>query len=113
MEAANSSNPMMDVASIPGDYGPPRREDEGWIRMRLGFLEEQVGFHPRDARLLRRLASSYTALYSVISPGGEPRLLRPDLSASMVSDPRECCDPEFLADADDVTAAPVFSGSRM
>src|SRR4051794_22899458 len=59
MEAANSSNPVIDAASIPGDYGPPRRDEEAWIRLRLGFLEEQVAVHPRDGRLLRRLALNY------------------------------------------------------
>jgi tetratricopeptide (TPR) repeat protein len=89
MEAANSPNPMLDVASIPGDYGPSRREDEGWIRMRLGFLEEQVGFHPRDARLLRRLASSYAALYAVMSPRGQAQMIHPEWGVAGISDPRE------------------------
>jgi len=89
MEAANSSNPVIDVASIPGDYGPPRRDEEAWIRLRLGFLEEQVAVHPRDGRLLRRLALNYVALYTVMSPGGEPRLMRPEGGGVIITDPRE------------------------
>lgn len=89
MEAANSSNPVIDVASIPGDYGPLRRDEEAWIRLRLGFLEDQVLARPRDGRLLRRLATNYVALYTVMNPRGEPRLMRPEGGGVITTDPRE------------------------
>src|SRR5262249_40871240 len=64
-------------------------DEEAWIRLRLGFLEEQVGAHPRDGRLLRRLASNYVSLYTVMSPGGVPRLMRPEGGGVIITDPRE------------------------
>jgi hypothetical protein len=89
MEAANSPNPMVDVANVPGDYGPPRTDDEAWVRLRLGFLEEQAWVHPRDGRLLRRLASNYMALYMVMSPTHESQPTPPEVGGVIVSDPRE------------------------
>jgi hypothetical protein len=89
MEVANSPNPMTNVSNLPGDYGPPWRANEGWIRMRLAFQEEQVNAHPYDARLLRRVASSYVALYAVMSTGSASRVFHSDADEVMVSDPRE------------------------
>jgi hypothetical protein len=89
IEAANSPNPMMDVANIPGDYGPPRRDDEGQLRLRLGFLEDLVGAYPRESRLLRRLGATYTQLYSVMGSDSSPQMLYPDAGGVTIADPRE------------------------
>ena len=74
LDAANSPNPTFILASMPGQVGPPPREDEEWVRLRVGWLEDQVRFNPRSSRLLRRLADSYLALYSVMDHSGAGRL---------------------------------------
>jgi hypothetical protein len=89
IEAANSPNPMVDVANIPGDYGPPRRDDEAQIRLRLGFLEDLAGAYPHESRLLRRIGTSYTQLYSVMSSDSGPRMIYPDAGGVTIADPRE------------------------
>jgi tetratricopeptide (TPR) repeat protein len=89
LEVANSPNPVMDVANIPGDFGPPLREDPRRIRFRLGLFEEVVGSYPRDSRMLRRLGTSYLALYMVLSSRDAPRIASPDEGWDTISDPRE------------------------
>jgi tetratricopeptide (TPR) repeat protein len=88
LDAANAPNPRFILVNLPGEVGPPPREDESWIRLRLGWLEDEVSFHPTDSRWLRRLGDTYLALYSVMGPrGGGP--IAPSEEGAPISDPRE------------------------
>lgn len=66
LEAANSPNPGFVLANFPGEGMGPPRDDESWIRMRIGFLDDQVRYFRHNSRLLRLLAENYLALYSVM-----------------------------------------------
>src|SRR5207248_7854840 len=88
LEIANSPNPLLDPAGLPGDFGPPPRMDEEMIRYRIAYLESQVGENPRSARLLARLGDSYTALYQTLKSRGPHRFAR-IWEASSVNDPEE------------------------
>lgn len=66
LEAANSPNPGYLLANLPGNGVGPPHDDEAWVRMRIGFLEEQAEYFPRSSRVLRLLGENYTALYSVM-----------------------------------------------
>jgi tetratricopeptide (TPR) repeat protein len=88
LEAANTPNPTFALAVLPGEVGPPPREDEDEIRLRLGWLENEVNFHMQDSRYLRRLADNYVALYSSMDRR-EGRRLDPWESGSPITDPRE------------------------
>jgi tetratricopeptide (TPR) repeat protein len=54
----------------------------------LGWLEEEVSFHPADSRWLRRLGDTYLALFSMMGPRGGGRLA-PWGEEGPISDPRE------------------------
>jgi len=73
IDAANSPNPALDLIGMPGEMGPPPRVDEAVVRMRLGWLEEQISYRPNSARLLTRLGDNYTALYHALVRGGGRR----------------------------------------
>jgi DNA-directed RNA polymerase subunit RPC12/RpoP len=62
LEVANSPNPVGDIAVPPGDFGPPPRVDEDSVRVRIGFWQELIGWHPRSSRARCRLADNYVAL---------------------------------------------------
>jgi hypothetical protein len=66
LEAANSPNPSFVLDGTPADAAAPPRLDEAWVRMRIGFLEEQAAYAPPNSRLLRRLAENYAALYVLV-----------------------------------------------
>lgn len=88
LDAANSPNPAADLFGMPIDLGPPQRVEEELLRMRLGWLEEQVTVHPRCSRLLCRVGDNYTAL-SLAMQHDERRHPSSWPGASAVSDPDE------------------------
>jgi hypothetical protein len=88
LDAANSPNPTVDLLGVPSDIGPPPRIEEEVIRLRIGWLEEQVSLHPNSSRILCRLADNYTSLCQVLRSGGHRRMSQWP-AASSISDPEE------------------------
>jgi hypothetical protein len=88
LDAANNPSPTLEMLGVQGDFGPPPRIEERYVRMRLGWLEEQAALYPRRSRLLCRLGETYVSLLAVMEPGRPPRI-GPWPGASGVSDPGE------------------------